>query len=114
MDKSIDFYLVSSTPAQDDIGQYVPGTPTKRKVYGQVMSVSADEFFAAGQNGITPDWRITMFAPDYQGEQDLEMNGVPYTVYRTYHRRDDIVELYVERRRGDVVQEEQDGNDSEP
>lgn len=114
MDKSIAFYLVSSTQIQDDIGQFVDGPPTKRQVYGQVTSVSADEFFAAGQNGIKPDWRITMFAPDYQGERDLELFGAPYTVYRTYYGRTDTVELYVERRSGDVIQEANNGNGSEP
>lgn len=101
MDKSIDFYLVSATQTQDAIGQFVPGTPVKRTVYGQVTSVSAEEFFAAGQNGISPEYRIVMFGPDYNGERDLELNGIPYSVYRTYTGRTDTVELYVERRRGD-------------
>lgn len=101
MDKSIVFTLLTVTRERDTIGQYVD-TVTKRTVYGQITSVSMDEFFAGGQNGLKPEYRITMFGPDYEGEERCEIDGVEYSIYRTYRGRTDTVELYVERRAGDL------------
>ena len=114
MDRSVAFYLLSASYSQDSIGQWVK-TIEKRQVFGQVSSVTANEFFAGGQNGYKPDIRITMFAYDYQGEDDLELDGKIYTVYRTYFARTDTVELYCERRVGDIPEaedEEDDGGQS--
>lgn len=101
MDRSTDFFLLTVERSQDAIGQWTE-TVTKRAVMGQIQSVSGAEFFSAGQNGITPEYRITMFAYDYDGERDVELDGVAYSVYRTYRGKNDTVELYVERRRGDA------------
>lgn len=94
------FELIEPTWSQDSIGQWVEQQKT-RKVYGQIASINSTEFFAAGQNGISPEFRITMFGPDYQGEQDLVLDGEIYSIYRTYQTRNDMLELYVEKRRGD-------------
>lgn len=100
MDRSVTFYFLTETYQQDSIGQWVK-TTQKRQVFGQVSSVTANEFFAGGANGFKPDLRITMFAPDYQGEDNLELDDKIYSVYRTYFGRNDTIELYLERRRGD-------------
>lgn len=100
MDRSIQFTLLPVTRTQDAIGQFIESA-TPRLVYGQITSVSADEFFAGGQNGFKPEYRVTMFAPDYQGERRCLIDNVEYSVYRTYYGRTDNVELYLERRVGD-------------
>lgn len=100
MDRSVTFKLLSSTWTQDSIGQWTEKTDY-REVFGQISSVNSTEFFAAGQNGITPEFRITMFGPDYEGEQNLLLDGEIYSIYRTYIGRNDTLELYVEKRRGD-------------
>lgn len=100
MDRSVAFYLLAETMTQDAIGQFVR-TETKRTVFGQVSSVSASEFFAGGQNGFQPELRVTMFGPDYEGEENLELDGQIYSIYRTYRGRNDTIELYLEKRRGD-------------
>lgn len=100
MDRSIQFTLLPVTRTQDAIGQFIESV-TPRLVYGQITSVSADEFFAGGQNGFKPEYRVTMFAPDYQGERRCLIDNVEYSVYRTYYGRTDNVELYLERRVGD-------------
>ena len=41
-----------------------------------------------------------MFEPDYQGETMLEYNGATYSIYRTYKKRTDEIELHVERKGG--------------
>lgn len=100
MDRSIAFHLLTPNQTQDELLQWVDD-PERRQVFGQISSVTATEFFSAGQNGITPEYRLTMFGPDYQGERDLEIDGEPFSVYRTYRGKNDTIELYVERRRGD-------------
>lgn len=100
MDRSIQFTLLPATRTQDAIGQFVESA-TPRLVYGQITSVSAEEFFAGGQNGFKPEYRVTMFAYDYEGERRCLINNVEYSIYRTYYGRTDKVELYLERRVGD-------------
>ena len=41
-----------------------------------------------------------MFAPDYNGETIAELNGVRYSVYRTYLGKNETIELYLERKAG--------------
>ena len=99
MDRSVAFYLVAKTVEQDDFGQFIEET-TNRLCYGQIGSVSMTEFYSAGQNGFKPEYRITMFGPDYEGEDELILDGVAYFIYRTDRPRNDTVELYLERRAG--------------
>lgn len=100
MDRSIVFTLISVEREQNTFGQWVDQI-TRSTVYGQISSVSQDEFFAGGANGYKPEYRITMFSPDYNDEQRCEIDGVEYSIYRVYRRRNDVVELYLERRTGD-------------
>lgn len=63
-------------------------------------SVTRNEFFEGGRNGLNPEYQITMFSYDYNGESIVKYNGERYGVYRTYNGRDDTIELYVERKGG--------------
>lgn len=99
MDRSTPIYLVSETYAEDAYGVLIP-TPKKRLVYANVTSVSSAEFFEGGRNGLNPEYRMIMFAPDYENEEVVEYKGVQYAVYRTYRGRTDTIELYVELRKG--------------
>ena len=49
---------------------------------------------------MNPEFRMTTFFGDYQGERELLYKGKPYAVYRTYQGRNDTIELYVERKGG--------------
>lgn len=100
MDRSAVIYLISETFEADNVGVLVP-TETKRKVYANVTSVTAEEWFNGGRNGLNPDLRFRMFKYDYQGEEVIEYLGKRYAVYRTYEARNDVLELYVERKKGD-------------
>lgn len=73
---------------------------TSREVFCNVKSVSRAEFHAAGRNGLNPDFEITMFAADYEGETVVEYEGNTFAVYRTYRADGDYIELYVERQGG--------------
>lgn len=99
MDRSNVVTLISETYSADSIGQMV-ATEVERDVFCNVASVSQNEWFQGGQNGLNPEYQVTMFAPDYEGEKIVEFNGVRYGVYRTYMRQDELLELYLERKTG--------------
>ena len=87
---------------QDEYGRWV-ATPTAKEVFCQVDSITRAEFFDGGRNGLNPELKFTMFFGDYNGESVVEYAGNTYSVYRTYLRRTDIIELYVERKGGTNV-----------
>lgn len=99
MDRSNIIKLIGFTKSQDENGVWRK-TPTPRQVYAQVDSVTRDEFYEGGRNGLNPEYRFTMFAYDYQGEDTVEYNGRTYAIYRTYLGREDTIELYAERKGG--------------
>jgi len=96
MDRSSVCTLISETFAADTIGQMVATEKTK-DVFCNVASVSQSEWFQGGQAGLKPEYKITMFAPDYDGQRIVKLNDVKYGVYRTYLRDDELLELYLER-----------------
>ena len=99
MDRSEVITLVSSERTQDQYGVWTDAL-TGRDVFCQVDSVTRQEFFEGGRNGLNPEFRFTMFFGDYDGERDLIYKGNAYSVYRTYIGRKDTIELYVERKGG--------------
>lgn len=99
MDRSDVIILLSTTKAQNQYGVWEE-TTTRKEVFCQVDSVTRQEFFEGGRNGLNPEYRFTMFFGDYDGEQDVIYKDKAYSVYRTFHGRTDTVELYVERKGG--------------
>lgn len=99
MDRSDVISLVTETKTKNEYGVYQT-TRSSRRVFCSVNSVTRSEFFEAGRNGLNPEYMITMFFGDYQGERTIEYNGETYGVYRTYHGKTDTIELYVERKGG--------------
>ena len=99
MDRSEVLTLIAVSYTQDAIGQQVP-METRREVFCNLSSVSASEWFEAGQAGLNPEYRAIMFVYDYNGEKIAELEGNRYGVYRTYLGRDDMIELYLERKAG--------------
>jgi len=99
MDRSDTITLISETMERDEYGVDHP-VETEREVYCSVSSVTANEFFEGGRNGLNPEFRMTMFAGDYCGERTLIFHGQRYAIYRTYLGRNDTLELYVERKGG--------------
>ena len=99
MDRSDVIKLISETRTQDDYGRWI-AKKTEKQVMCQVDSITRAEFFEGGRNGLNPEFKFTMFFGDYNGESVVEYQGKTYTVYRTYLRRTDIIELYVERKGG--------------
>ena len=107
MNKSSVAYLVSESWTQDENGVQ-RATATKRKVFVNVSSVTSQEWFEGGRNGLNPQYRFKMFQFDYLGEKIIEYNGDQYTVYRTYNRSVDEIELYTELKKGNDGKTEND------
>ena len=99
MDRSEVITLITEATLQDDNGVWQV-TETTKDIFCQVSSVTRDEFFEAGRNGLNPDYRFTVFGPDYDGQKVVEYKGKRYGVDRTYQARTDELELYVERKGG--------------
>ena len=99
MDRSDVISLYADTITYDAYG-VARKTRTAREVFCKVDSVTRSEFFEAGRQGLNPEYRITMFFGDYNGESVVGYKGRTYSVYRTYQAKTDIIELYVERQGG--------------
>lgn len=99
MDRSNIINLIKETHTRDAIGQYVPAE-TSRQVFCDVRSITRDEWFNAGREGLKPSLMFILFEPDYQGEKIVEFDGKRYGVYRTYRGRNERMELYVEDKGG--------------
>lgn len=99
MDKSDVITLIASTKEKDSRGVYQV-TEATRKVFCSVESIGQREFFEGGAAGFKPQLKFTMFRYDYADEQVVEYKGTRYAVYRTYIRKDDNIELYVQKELG--------------
>ena len=95
MTRDVEIMLVFPTMQADKYGIPQQTGEETRTVMARVKSITASEFFEAGRNGFKPEFRFDMFLYDYDGQKELEYNGVRYTVYRTFMGRSDTVELYV-------------------
>lgn len=107
MDRSDIVNLYSDSVSYDEYG-VARKTRTAKEVFCKVDSVTRAEFFEAGRSGLNPEYRITMFFGDYNGESVVGYKGRTYSVYRTYQAKTDIIELYVERKGGTNGQENAD------
>lgn len=99
MDRSCIINLIKTTRTQDEYGVWREAE-VSRQVFAQVDSVTRSEFFNAGRAGLNPEYRFTIFFADYEGEETVEYERKRYGIYRTYHRRDDVLELYAEKKGG--------------
>lgn len=99
MDRSDIISLIETLTEQDEFGVWQKRY-TSRQVFCQVESVSQREFYEAGRNGLNPALKFTLFFGDYNNEPTLIYKGMTYAIYRTYQRKDDLLELYCERKGG--------------
>ena len=89
----------ASTRVQDTKGIWRTTTETQADVFAQVSSIDRGEFFAAGEQGLRPEFRFTVFAGDYHDESICVYNDTRYAIYRTYHvPGTDYIELYVQKK----------------
>ena len=101
MDRSNVLTLIKTVYVADELGVQ-KSTETARTIFCDVSSVTLNEWTEGGRIGLNPELRFTVFLYDYDEETICEYNGKRYAIYRTYIGRDDTIELYAERRQGDV------------
>lgn len=99
MDRSDVLFLRRKSYSTDAMGQRVPAL-TERQVLCDVRSVGQTEFFEAGRNGLQAALQVIMLSQEYQGETECRIGEKLYRIYRTYKRRTDELELYLESRVG--------------
>lgn len=92
--------LISKTYTVDFIGQRV-SADIEREIYCDVNSITTTEFINAGQLGLKPEIKVKVWKNEYHGEDELIIDDVYYSIYRTYVDRDGRIELYVQRRVGE-------------
>ena len=99
MDQTVVISLVKEVVTLDALHQET-NQFVYREVYAQVRSITQTEWFEAGRNGLKPDiaFRISKF--DYDDERLIEWDSKAYRVYRVFSGRNDIIELYCERKSG--------------
>lgn len=101
MDRSGIAKLIAETWTTD--ANNVPvKTETSRDVFVRVDSVTSNEWFNGARQGLNPEFRFTMFRFDYADEPIIEYDDKRYTIYRTYLTADDSIELYAQRKQGNV------------
>ena len=90
--------LVTETVERNDYGVEVK-TEKHDEVLCKTDSVTSQEFYEGGRNGLNPEYRFVVFHGDYSGQRTVIYKGLYYGIYRTYKNGDDI-ELYAERKGG--------------
>jgi len=96
MEKIGKLYLIASTYALDSYG-VKRRTETERKLRCSISSVYGYETDNAGVKGIKPEKRFIVRATEYHGEEIVKYNDVRYSIYRTYLRDDERIELYCQK-----------------
>lgn len=81
---------------EDEIGNQTP-TQTRKIVLCNVKSVGRNEFYNAATAGLRPSIVFVMHGYEYNGEQQVEFEGVRYNVIRTYSTDFEEIELTCER-----------------
>ena len=91
--------LISESYSKDGRGQHIP-IENKSEVFCSIGSISKSEWFDAGRNGLKPEFKVTLPMYNYNDELIAEIDGIRYSVYRTYKGLNDIIELYLEKKAG--------------
>lgn len=99
MDRSNIVFLVGQTYATDSIGQQV-ATETKTQIFASINSISRDEYFTASSQGLKPQYQVRINRYEYDGQKEIEINGERYAVYRSYVGKGEMLDLYVEAKKG--------------
>lgn len=92
--------LIQQSYEPDEIGQMI-AKETSRDILAAARSVELSELADAGKMGLNPAWKMEILPSDYHGEELAEYQGVRYSIYRTYRKNLELLELYLERRAGD-------------
>lgn len=76
-------YLINRQSQFDEIGNEITATETSTLSYAKAQSVKTNEFYSAVEAGLTPSVEFVVKRLNYNGEQEVEWEGVRYYVIRT-------------------------------
>lgn len=93
-------YLCTEKVTYDDIGNSVSEL-VEKEIFIEVASASQSEFFKGAQSGLKPEYKFTTFVGDYDGQELIKYNDTLYSIYRTFIKNDETIELYVTKKIGD-------------
>lgn len=88
------------TYGRDALNQLVKTGTEQIPVYCQIESVSQSEWSAAGINGLKAEYKLTVWTDEYRNAVTAILDGVRYSIYRTFQHSEDMIELYLTRKAG--------------
>jgi hypothetical protein len=92
--------LIGQEPYRDQAGVWKTHK-TERDVFCKTSSITRQEYYEAGRNGMNPEFKFMIFSGDYNGESLCVFHGKSYSIYRSYLvPGSDYMELYAERKGG--------------
>lgn len=101
MERMADISLIKTTYQTDAIGQQLEGEEVTRTLLATLHGISRQEWSMAAQTGLNPEGMAFLRdSADYEGEELLELEGVRYSIYRTYPTDDGGIELYYRKNVG--------------
>ena len=87
---SEDVILISYQTYKNEIGETIEDEPIKRLVMAREVGVNRKDVYFSKVAGLKPILSLEMKRIEYQGEEELEHNGVRYKVIDTYPLGEDI------------------------
>ena len=97
MERETTALFIAETPGAH--GVYDAPTETTRELYVTVRSVGMRETYEALSTNHKPEIVVVLEHDfEYEGEQTIELNGVRYSVLRTYVNQWDQIEITLERK----------------
>lgn len=84
--------------AYDIVDGYETETSADTVIWAGKRSVNRSEFYQATQAGYKADVIFSVYAFEYNGEEQVVFNDVVYDVVRTYQATLDIIELTCTKR----------------
>lgn len=88
------------TTVRDELNQVEEIESFTKQVFCEKKPIAQSEFFAAGQSSIKAAQVLVVSIFDYDNEMKLKFKDKVYSIYRTYERLDEKVELYCEVKAG--------------
>ena len=88
------------TTVRDELNQAEEIETFTKRVFCEKKPVAQSEFFSAGQSGIKAAQVLVVSIFDYVNEKKVKYKDKVYSIYRTYERSDEKIELYCEVKAG--------------
>lgn len=69
------------------------------EIFAKRHSISQKEYYESGLQDLKPEYRFDIWFFEYNGEKELEYNGIKYAIYRTF-QKGEYIELYTQKQLG--------------